>query len=60
MRYTDYPDSFMDLVLGGANGPQKNEAEEAADFLATWTKYITDIINLLMSYFDQLFAGFKK
>ncbi len=60
MAYTDYPDNIMDEILGGANGPKENEAEKAVNFLTEWTKYITDFIELIKNFFNELSAMLSK
>lgn len=60
MAYTDYPDNIMDEILGGANGPKENDAEQAINFLTEWTNYITEFIETIKKFFEDLAALLSK
>lgn len=53
--FKDYSDEIMNEILGGANGPE-NKADNAVNFLNDWANYISEFINIVKNFFDELMA----
>jgi len=54
--FKDYSDEIMNEILGGANGPLENKADTAINFLNEWADYITQFIETIKKFFEDLMA----
>ncbi len=55
--FKDYSDEIMNEILGGANGPVENPADNAVNFLNEWANYISEFINIIKNFFNEITAA---
>lgn len=58
-QYNPIPEDTLDEIIAGAGGQTENKAETAINFLNEWAEYITQFIEIIKNFWNQISALFE-